>query len=148
MKSFKAKIYKVGINPCVEVPASITRHMHVNKGYIRIKGKIKNHPFQQTLVPVRNKGYRLYVNGGMLQGSASKLGEVVRIFIEQDLAPKNDYQAMPEGFRNRLRLENLHEKFKSLTPTRQKEILTYLNYLKTEVALERNIEKVINQLKK
>ena len=105
MKSFKAKIYKVGINPCVEVPASITRRMKAHQGYIRIKGKIKNHPFQQTLVPVRNKGYRLYVNGGMLQGSASKLGEVVRIFIEQDLAPKNDYQAMPEGFRNRLRLE-------------------------------------------
>ena len=148
MKSFKAKIYKVGINPCAEVPSSITRTMNAYKGYIRVKGKIQNHPFQQTLVPVKNKEYRLFVNGSMLKGSGSKVGDVVLFFIEQDLARKNDIQKMPKSFRNRLEIENLHEKFKALTPSRQKDILRYLNYLKTEIALDRNIEKVINQLKK
>ena len=38
--------------------------------------------------------------------------------------------------------------FRNLVPSRQKEILMYLNYLKTEDALLRNIAKVIEQLKK
>lgn len=37
--SFKAKIYKVGINPCVDVPNNITRKIN-KKGYIPVKGTI------------------------------------------------------------------------------------------------------------
>jgi len=37
--------------------------------------------------------------------------------------------------------------FKKLTPYRQKEIVRYLGSLKTEEALQRNIEKVIASLK-
>jgi uncharacterized protein YdeI (YjbR/CyaY-like superfamily) len=36
--------------------------------------------------------------------------------------------------------------FENLMPSRQKEILRYLNSLKTESSLERNIEKVIQLL--
>ena len=39
--SFDAKIYKVGINPCVDVPLHITGKMIPEKGYIPVKGKIK-----------------------------------------------------------------------------------------------------------
>jgi len=37
--------------------------------------------------------------------------------------------------------------FKKLTPYRQKEILKYLCFLKTEESVQRNIVKVIGQLK-
>ena len=34
----------------------------------------------------------------------------------------------------------------TLTPSRQREILTYLNFLKTPAALERNVQKVMTDL--
>ena len=147
--SFEAKIYKVGINLCVNVPSRITDKMVASKGYIPIKGKIKTHSFQQTLVPVKNAEYRLYVNGPMLKGSEAKLADKVRFIIEQDLTPRTVYSyPIPKGFKKKLDENGLFLEFKKLIPSRQKEILRYLNYLKTEEALKRNIDKVINQLKK
>ena len=35
---FKAEIYKIGINYCVDVPGNITSEMTATKGYIKIKG--------------------------------------------------------------------------------------------------------------
>ena len=147
--SFTAKIYKVGINPCVAVPSGITDKMMPPKGYIPVKGKIKDHPFEQTLVPVKNEEYRLYVNIPILKGSTSKVGDTVNFSIEQDVAPRTvSTYPVPKIFKKKLEDHNLMAAFKKLTETRQKEILKYLNYLKTEEALMRNVDKVITALKK
>lgn len=147
--SFAATIYKVGINPCIKVPFRITKQMSLKKGYIPVKGTINGHPFLQTLVPVKNGEYRLYVNGPMLKGSQTKNGDTVGIIIEQDFAPHTaETYPMPKAFRRRLNQENLLTKFKQLTPSRQKDVLKYLNYLKSEEALSRNIGKVIKGLKR
>jgi hypothetical protein len=145
--SFEARIYKVGINPCVKVPSGITEKMTATKGYIRIKGKIERHPFTQTLVPVKNSEYRLYVNGPMLKGSQTRLGDTVKFSIEQDHTPWTETITMSPRFRKALQKHGLLNMFKGLIPSRQKEILRYLNYLKTEEARERNMRKVLTQLK-
>ena len=142
---FEASIYKVGINPCVDVPLQVTGKMTASKGYIPIKGKIKKHPFKQTLVPIKNAAYRLYVNGPMLKGSGTKVGDQVRFIIEQDLEPRTE--PMPAELKKKLKNNNLLPAFEKLNPGRQKEILRYLNFLKTEEALMKNIDKVISQLK-
>ena len=80
--SFEATIYKIGINLCVDVPLRITNKMVPARGYIPISGKIKGHPFKQTLVPVRNAAYRLFVNGPMLKGAKTKLGDNVKFVID------------------------------------------------------------------
>ncbi len=142
--SFEATIYIVGVNPCVDVPLMITRKMIASKGYIPVRGKINGHPFKQTLVSVKNAGYRLYVNGPMLKGSGTKLGDQVKFIIEQDLEPRTE--PMPEEFKKKLNGNDLFSVFNKLAAGRQKEILRYLNHLKTEEALMRNIDKVIEQL--
>jgi len=146
--SFEAKIYKVGINPCVKVPFRITKKMIAVKGYIHIKGKIKNHYFQQTLVPVKNEEYRLYVNGPMLKGSETKSGDTVKFIIEQNTTPPsvNSYP-MPKELKMKLEAATLLFAFEKLGTSRKKEILKYLNNLKTEEALKRNIDKVFRELK-
>ncbi|HMK03334.1 MAG TPA: YdeI/OmpD-associated family protein [Ferruginibacter sp.] len=144
--SFGATIYKVGINLCVDVPLNITKKMTVAKGYIPIKGKIKNHFFQQTLVPIKNAAYRLYVNGPMLKCSNTKLGDNVKFIIEQDTEPRTE--AMRVELKKELNNNNLLSTFNKLTAGRQKEILRYLNNLKTAEAQARNIDKIISQLKK
>lgn len=147
--SFAAKIYKVGINPCVKVPLRITKQMSPLKGYIPVKGTINGFPFIQTLVPIRNAEYRLYVNGLMLKGSKTKNGDTARFIIEQDFAPRSaETYPMPKAFKRRLNEEGLFPKYKQLTPSRRKEVLKYLNYLKTDEALMRNVEKVMKGLKR
>lgn len=144
--SFEATLYKAGINPCVDVPLNITKKMNATKSYIPVKGKINSHYFQQTLVPVKNAAYRLYVNGPMMKGSGSKMGDKVKFTIEQDFEPKQ--VPLPKQFKKKLDENALLAAFLNLTAGRQKEILRYLNFLKTEEALIRNIDKVIGQLKK
>ena len=145
--SFKAKIYTVGINPCVRVPARITDKLKATKGYIPVKGMIGNHFFQQTLCPVKNEPYRLYVNGPMLKGSGLMPGQTAQFIIEQDTLERNKNHPMPKAFKIKLEEHSLLGMFQQLSPSRQKEINRYLNNLKTKESLDRNIEKMINVLK-
>lgn len=144
--SYKAKIYKVGINLCVDVPRRITAQMTPNRGYIPVKGRIKEYHFEQTLVPVKNSPYRLYVNGLMLKGSGARLGDSMTFSIEQTAAKRKD-TLMPEDLKRKLGETNLMAAFAKLIPSRQKEILRYLNYLKTPEAKARNIDKLLSLLK-
>ena len=143
---FKAKIYKVGINPCVKVPRKITSNMVATKGYIPVKGKIQDHAFTQTLVPVKGDGYRLYVNGQMIKGADVCVGQVVNFEIEQ-ASSKKKTPSMHKALKKRLVENKLLPAFNRLAPSRQKEILKYLSYIKTKETLIRNIEKVVRGLK-
>ena len=145
--SFDARIYKVGINPCVRVPKAITHQMVPIKGYIPVKGKIERYNFKQTLVPVKNAPFRLYVNGPMLKGADVSVGDTVHFMLEQDLDPRSRKVSMPKYFKTQLEKNGVLKNFKSLAPSRQKEILKYLEYLKTEASRARNTEKVIAELK-
>ena len=145
--SFKAKIYVVGINPCVKVPLHITAKLKATKGYIPVKGKIEDHFFQQTLCPVKDEGYRLYVNGPMLKGADVKVGQTANFIIEQDTLERNKNHPMPKQFKKKLVENDLLKMFQQLTPSRQKEINRYLNNLKTDEVLAKNINKMINVLK-
>ncbi|HLG39023.1 MAG TPA: YdeI/OmpD-associated family protein [Chitinophagaceae bacterium] len=144
---FKAKIDKAGINPCVKVPLRITNNLKATKGYIPIKGKIQKHFFQQTLCPVKGEGYRLYVNGPMMKGADVKVGQTVHFVIEQDTLERNKNHPMPKAFKKKLEEHGLLTMFQQLAPSRQKEINRYLNNLKTEESLARNINKMIAVLK-
>ncbi|HMV08849.1 MAG TPA: YdeI/OmpD-associated family protein [Cyclobacteriaceae bacterium] len=146
--TFKARIYKVGINLVVEVPHRITKTMQPKKGYIPVNGTIENHPFQQTLCPVKDSPYRLYVNGLMLKGSGMGLGKTAKFVIEQNLSekPRKDSVVTP-AFKRRLTSAGVWKTFNELTPSRQKEIVRYLHYLKSEEAKERNLTKVIETLR-
>lgn len=147
--NFKAKICKTGINPYVSVPLQVTRELPAVKGYIPIKGKINDHPFTQTLVPVKNAKYRLFVNGPMLKGTGLTVGKTAAFTIEHNQFPVTaDTIAMPPSFKKQLDQHKLLLAFRSLGNYRQKEILRYLNNLKTQEALQRNIDKVIVSLQK
>src|SRR5258705_7710293 len=125
--TFKARIYKVGINPCVKVPVNITAKLKAIKGYIPVKGKILDHSFEQTLCPVKNDLYRLYVNGPMLKGANVKIGQTVNFTIEQAAKQKDSNIPMPAPLKKKLKEYKLFATFETLAPYRQKEILRYLN---------------------
>lgn len=145
--SFKAKIYKVGVNPCVKVPEKIFKRLKATKGYIPVKGTINKHPFTQTLCPVKNEGYRLYVNGLMLKGSSLAVGDTAAFIIEQDLTDRSKQYILTAGFRKKLQQHKLLDTFNKLAPSRQKEIIRYIDHLKTEASKQKNIDRIINAMK-
>lgn len=144
---FKAKIYPTGINWAVDVPARISKQMTPTKGYIKIKGHINDFRFIQTLVPVKNSPYRLYVNKIMMDGGKTALGKIASFVIEQDNNAEIKQYPPSKMLITELRKHRLTKAFNALTPSRKKDVLKYLSFIKTEATLVRNIDKLIVQLK-
>ncbi|GAB3502719.1 YdeI/OmpD-associated family protein [Emticicia fontis] len=147
LHSFNAKIYQTGINWAVDVPEEITVQLEKQKGYIKIKGQINDFDFAQTLVPVKNSPYRLFVNAIMMKGGKTALGEVAMFMIEQDFTTEDKRYPMPDLLAKALLENELEPIFENLTDARKKDILKYLFYVKTEETMQKNIEKLIAQLK-
>ena len=146
--TFNAVIYKTGINFAVDVPGELTSELVAIKGYIRIKGTINKFPFTKSLVPVKNGPYRLFVNVPTLKGAKAKLGDDAVFTIMQDTSDPEKEYPVPQALTTQLQQHGLLADFEALSFYRRKEIARYLNQVKTAETLEKNIQKVISQLKK
>lgn len=132
----------------MKVPRKITASMTARKGYIAVKGKIQKHAFIQTLVPVKDEAYRLYVNTPMMKGAKVKPGDVALFEISEDKKQRSRKPPpMPVLLKEALRDHGLENAFKQHTPTRQKMIITYLSHLKSQESIRRNVDKLIKAMK-
>lgn len=138
---FTATVYKLGINPCVDVPRRISdafgRH-----GYVPVEGTLNGQPIRATLVPKGGGRHRLYLNGDMRKRANVELGDRVRIVVYEDTQPRT--VPMPAEFAAALKKNpKARAAFEALTPSQQKDILVYLNWLKHPESLQRNIDRLI-----
>lgn len=148
MTKFTASIYKIGINPVVDLPenvlAAVFEQAGRSKGPIPVHGRIDGAEFTQTLVKYQG-AWRLYINGPMLKNSDLKVGDTTKIEIEFDARPRD--VPMPKelkvAFQKNAEAEGAYA---ALSPFRQKEINRYLASLKSDEAVQRNIERVLKQL--
>lgn len=139
---FTARIYKVDINPCVDVPARVSRTFVPRRGYVPVEGDVEGFPIRATLVPLGGGRHRLFLNGQMRQGAGVDTGDRVRVRIRFD--PKPRRSRTPQALRDALaRTRGAQSAWGGLTPSRRKEILAYLNSLKSAEALDRNVRKAI-----
>lgn len=148
MKSFSAKISKIGINPYVGVPENILNSIFDQagkaKGPIPIRGTINGKSFTQTLVKYQG-AWMLYINGIMREAAGIDVGDTANIQLKFDPVPRTE-PIHPKLVHALAKNKTAKAAFESLRPSRQKEILRYLNSMKTEESLARNIERVIKQL--
>jgi hypothetical protein len=143
---FSATIYKVGVNPYVEVPENVSKCLK-KTGYIPVTGTLNGFPIRATLVPVGNGRHRLYINTEMRKKANVTVGDLIHVALVLDTEPRE--VPMPTAFAAALESnEKAKAAFEKLPPSHQKEILAYLNYLKKPETLKRNIEKVIKSLLK
>lgn len=146
--SFTAALDIIGINPFVFVPedilALIFEKAGKDKSPVPVKGTVNGKEFQQNLMKYKGE-WRLYVNLLMLKNSPKRIGEILEIFIEYDdsdrsiaIHPKLDeaIKASPVASGN----------FENLIPSRRHELIRYINNLKTEASIDRNIEKIMRHL--
>jgi len=148
MKSFSAIISKIGINPYVSIPEDVLnalfKQADKTKGSIPVRGTVNGKRYKQTLVKYQG-AWRLYINGEMRRAAQIDVGDEAHIQIEYDPVPRIE-SAHPKFVAALSKSKTARTAFESLRPSRQKEILRYLNSMKTESSLERNIEKVIQHL--
>lgn len=147
-KKFTTTLEIIGINPFVFVPeeilAEIFKQAGKDKSPIPVKGTVNGKEFKQNLMKYLGE-WRLYINMIMLKDSPKRIGEMIEISVEFDdsdrtisIHPKLD-QAIRE---NPVTLKN----FESLIPSRKLELIRYINNLKTEESIQRNIDKIISHL--
>jgi hypothetical protein len=146
---FSARISKLGINPVVDPPPDalnvVFEQAGKSKGPIPVRGKLNGADFIQTLVKYQG-AWRLYINGEMLNDSELKVGNTADIEMEFDPRPRE--VPMPSYLKAVLKKDKVAKKaFGDLSPSRQKEIFRYINSLRTEESITRNVEKIIRQMK-
>lgn len=148
MEQFTARIYIIGVNPYVLLPAktlkAIFKQARKDKGPIPVHGTMNGAAYKQTLVKYAGK-WRLYLNMPMRKAAGADTGDTVIVTVEFDP------QVRETEFHPRLKKalkENPEAKkvFDSLPPSRQKEIKRYINNLKTEATIEKNVQKAIDFL--
>ena len=141
IQQFSATVYKLGINPCVDVPRRISDAFG-KRGYVPVKGMLNGQPIRATLVPKGGGRHRLYLNGDMRKRANVEVGDRVRIVVYEDTQPRT--VPMPAEFAAALKKNpKARAAFDALTPSQQKDILVYLNWLKHPESLQRNIDRLI-----
>lgn len=145
---FKAKIEIIGVNPFVYLPQrvldAVFTQANKDKGKIPVNIKVDGHKFKQTLV--KYSGYwRLYLNTPMRKKSGKDTGDTVTIEIAYD--PRKRSIAPHPGLVKALNANTAaKQKFDTLSPSLQLEIVRYISFLKTEESIKRNIKRAVNFL--
>lgn len=102
--------------------------------------------FRTTIVPRRRDAPRLYLDQWMRKSAGISVGDEVAVVLRYDLKPRE--LELPDIFRAALNADpEAKACWEALAPSRQREILSYLQFLKTPAALERNVQKTIASLK-
>ena len=100
------------------------------------------------MMPTGKGDFYLYLHGNMRKSSQTKVGDTVTVSLSFDKEYLNGpLHPVPEWFqealdRNSVALTN----WKSLPPSRQKEVLRYFDGLKSDEAKNRNLIRVLNVL--
>jgi hypothetical protein len=173
---FTATVRIAGINPYVEVPArcvdalarghrwkvlvkfaragsketrsrSSTR-ASISKDAARLRELGRLSPggwFRTTIVPSRSGAPRLYVDQWMRKVASLSVGDRALVALRPDRNTRT--VAMPATLRVPLAADpRAKAAWLALPPSRQREILSYLSFLKTPAARDRNVRKTITML--
>lgn len=148
MKTFTATIQIIGINPYVLLPPAVLDYLlkqfGKQKGQVPVRLSINKTDFIQTLVRYAGE-WRLYLNGPMRKTAGKDVGDEITISIEYD--PSERETPVHPKLQQALQAhKEAKQKFDALPPSRQKEIARYINNLKSEEAIERNIHRAIQFL--
>jgi hypothetical protein len=114
---------------------------------VRINGKPAER-WRINMMPVGDGRFYLYLHGLVRKASATKVGDRVEVEVAFDTKYRNGpMHPMPPWFKSALRRNPAATSgWQALIPSRQKEILRYLSWLKSPEARERNIARAMHVL--
>jgi hypothetical protein len=149
---FTATIEIYDGNPYVLV--SKRRAQILQKGWIRpmpVLIQINSRPtppWKINMMPIGDGSFYLYLHGDVRKASRTNVGDRVEVDVSFDTAYKpGPMHPMPDWFRLAL-AQNPAAKanWDALIPSRQKEVLRYFSWLKSDEAQRRNLDKAMHVL--
>lgn len=135
-------------NPYVSVPNEVLNDLFREAGQdtrpVPVCGSINGRIYKQTLVKYSG-AWRLYINLQMLDDSPRRIGETVRVAVSFDPADRT-ITPHPKLVAALRADHSANAVFESLAPSRQKEIVRYIDGLKSEASVDRNVERAVEFL--
>ena len=146
-----AVLVKIATTDPVKMKASIrlvNRRLEKDAARLRTIGRLAPGDwFRTTLVPLNLNPTRLYLDRWMRETAGVGVGDSVRVTLKLDHSSREI--PVPGRLLDMLATNpKAQSAWDALAPSRRREILTYLNFLKTPGALERNVHKTIANLLK
>lgn len=149
---FQGEILIYDGNPYVLVTAEQTTKLQAGwrkpmPVFVQINGQ-PDPAWRINMMPIGDGSFYLYLHGDVRKASGTKVGDIVTVDVSFDAGYQNGpMHPMPDWFQAAL---DSHPKAKTawedLIPSRQKEILRYFSWLKSDEAIERNLEKALHVL--
>lgn len=150
--SFTATIKKRGINPYVLVGAEIAAQLKKNwrkplPVLVQVNSKPEP-PWRINMMPAGDGNFYLYLSREVLKASNTQVCSLVEVKLQFDANYKpGPTHPMPTWFSEALEQNQLAKQgWDNLTPSLQKEILRYLDRLKSIEAQTRNTQLAIHVL--
>jgi hypothetical protein len=114
---------------------------------VQINGK-PDKPWRINMMPIGDGSFYLYLHGDVRKASNTKVGDRVKVDVSFDQAyHPGPMHPMPEWFKEPLEKNPKAKKaWEALIPSRQKEILRYMSWLKSDETRRRNVEKALRVL--
>jgi Domain of unknown function (DUF1905)/Bacteriocin-protection, YdeI or OmpD-Associated len=150
--TFRAPIEITGINPYVLV--SSQHASTLRPGWrrplpviVRLN-KNDDTSWRTNLMPRGDSAFYLYLHGEMRKAAGVDVGDTVSVELRVDAAYRGGpTHEVPTSFQAALNANpTAAQNWERLAPSRRKEILRYLAGLKSERAIERNVDKALRVL--
>ncbi len=141
---FRATIYKVGINRCVDVPSRVGRALGPGK-YIPVSGRVESIQFSSRLVPRGGGLYRLFIHSTIWKELKVDCGDDVAISLSLDPTvdrvhlPRELVLAFPRGSTRRTALD-------AETPATRRRFISWVMAARTSETRTRHIQEFTNML--
>ncbi len=140
---FTAELRIIDGNPFVSLPTAVLQdvfhHAGRSTGPIPVRGTVNGKPYQQTLVKFRG-AWRLYVNLNMLDDSPRRIGEVIDVTVGFDPSDRG-IEPHPKLLAMLDTNPAAKKVFDDMAPSRRHEIVRYIDNLKNEESVDRNVRR-------
>jgi len=132
------------MNPCVDVPPAVIAALG-KTGLVPVAGTLNDVPVRTMLVPIGGGRYRLFINEKMRADAKVKVGDLIELILEIDTDSRE--QLLPPALEAAFEVHSRAKaRFDTFPHSHKRQILNYLNSLKTPEALQLDIKKLLVKL--
>jgi hypothetical protein len=143
---FRAKLYKVWIMRCIDVPPGVSKALGARK-HIPVRGWIEDLAFRSHLAPAGNGRHRLVVHSRIWRPLELDAGNRVTVHMELDEAPERF--AMPEELTAAFGEDPAaRAAYGQLTVAKRREIAGHVAAVKSAAAREKRIARLLDWLRR
>ena len=138
---FRARLYKLGVNRVVDVPAEISKALG-GGGFIPVEGWIAGAAIRSTLVPRGGGRHRLFVHSRIWKAQKIERGDFVEVLLTRVEAPIEP--PLPEDIALALHMtKGAAVAFRQITSALRREFITWVQAAKQPETRARRIQKAL-----